>query len=85
METKDKSKNTPADRITISLAPGRREFLEEIVQSNNAPISFVVRYDLNEFFDKCKEKNEKNNLFFIIFCPPIFFIIIANLRKIIKQ
>ena len=54
MESKDKSKKTPADRITISLAPGQREFLEEIAQSNIAPISFVVRYALNEFFDKYK-------------------------------
>ena len=52
MESKDKPKKAPADRITISLAPGQRDFLEEIAQSNNAPISFVVRYALNEFFDK---------------------------------
>ena len=56
MESKHKSKKTPADRITISLAPGQREFLEEIAQSNNAPISFVVRYALSEFFDKYKGK-----------------------------
>jgi hypothetical protein len=56
MESKDKSKKTPADRIMISLAPGQREFLEEIAQSNNAPIYFVVRYALNEFFDKDKGK-----------------------------
>ena len=46
MESKNKLKKNPADRITISLAPGQREFLEEIAQSNNAPISFVVRYAL---------------------------------------
>ena len=56
MASKDKSKKNSADRITISLGPGQREFLEEIAQSNNAPISFVVRYALNEFFDKYKGK-----------------------------
>jgi hypothetical protein len=61
MESKDKSKNTPADRVTISLVPGRREFLEEIAQSNNAPISFVVRYALNEFFDKYKRERNMAN------------------------
>ncbi len=54
MESKDKSKNTLADRITISLAPGQREFLEEIAQNNKATLPFVVRYALNEFFDKYK-------------------------------
>jgi len=57
MEPKDKPKKTPADRITISLAPGQRNFLEEIAQKNNAPISFVVRYALSEFFDKYKGKH----------------------------
>ena len=57
MESKDKPKKAPADRITISLAPGQRDFLEEIAQSNNAPISFVVRYALSEFFDKYKGKH----------------------------
>jgi hypothetical protein len=57
MESKDKPKKTPAGRITISLAPGQRDFLEEIAQSNNATISFAVRCALSEFFDKYKGKH----------------------------
>ena len=56
MESQDKSKKAPADRITISPARGRDEYLEELAQSNNAPISFVARYAFNEFFDKYKGK-----------------------------
>jgi len=53
---KDKSHKNMADRITISLAPGQRETLEEIAENNSATISFVVRYALNEFLDKYKGK-----------------------------
>lgn len=56
MASTSKNKKGLADRITISLGPGQRKSLEEIAQSNNAPISFIVRYALNEFLNKYKGK-----------------------------
>lgn len=56
MASKEKSQKAIVDRITISLAPGQREILEEIAEKNSATISFVVRYALNEFLDKYKGK-----------------------------
>lgn len=56
MATNENSKATLADRITISLAYGQREALEEIAARNNATISFVVRYALNEFLEKHEGK-----------------------------
>jgi len=56
MAEKNKSKNTSSDRITISLAPGQREALEALAEQNGAPISFVVRYAINEFLDKHEDK-----------------------------
>ena len=56
MAVNDKSHKNMADRITISLAPGQRDTLEEIAENNSATISFVVRYALNEFLDKYKGK-----------------------------
>lgn len=56
MAANDKSKATSSDRITISLAHGQREALEEIAARNSATISFVVRYALNEFLEKHEGK-----------------------------
>ena len=56
MATNEKYKATPSNRITISLAHGQREALEETAARNNATISFVVRYALNEFLEKHEGK-----------------------------
>ncbi len=56
MVSEKKSRKGMADRITISLAPGQRKLLEEIAKRNNLTISFVVRYALNEFLDRHKDK-----------------------------
>jgi predicted transcriptional regulator len=56
MTFKEKSKKAAADRITISLASGQRKILEKIAKKNNATISFVVRYALNEFLEKHEGK-----------------------------
>lgn len=56
MATNDKFKATSPDRITISLAHGQREALEEIAARNSATISFVVRYALNELLEKHEGK-----------------------------
>ena len=52
----EKRKKASTDRITISLAPGQRVTLEKIAKKNNATISFVVRFALNEFIDKHEGK-----------------------------
>lgn len=56
MGTKGKDQKATPDRITISLAPGQKETLEELAKNNGATISFVVRYALNEFLEKHKDK-----------------------------
>ena len=56
MAAKEKPKVSAPDRITISLAPGQREALEEIAERNSATMSFVVRYALNEFLYKHEGK-----------------------------
>ena len=56
MTTKNKSKKTSSDRITISLAPGQRKALEDLADQNGAPISFVVRYAINEFLEKHEDR-----------------------------
>lgn len=56
MAANDKSKATSSDRISISLAHGQREALEDIAARNSATISFVVRYALNEFLEKYEGK-----------------------------
>ena len=56
MANNEKPKASSPDRITISLAHGQREALEEIASRNNATMSFVVRYALNEFLEKHKGK-----------------------------
>ena len=56
MVAKEKPKVASPDRITISLAPGQREALEEIAERNSATMSFVVRYALNKFLKKHESK-----------------------------
>ena len=54
MATNEKSMSS--DRISISLAHGQREALEEIAVRNNATMSFIVRYALNEFLERHEGK-----------------------------
>jgi len=52
----EKTKKGQTDRITISLAPGQRDALETMAEQNCATLSYVVRYAINEFLDKQKDK-----------------------------
>ena len=47
------------DRLTVSLAEGQRDALESIAETNNATLSFVVRYALTRFIDQTKDRQLK--------------------------
>jgi len=44
------------DRFTVTFAPGQREALQTIADGLNASLAFVVRYALDEFIERHRDK-----------------------------
>ena len=44
----------PADRVTVTLGPGQREFLQAVAERNNTTIAFVMRYVITKFIESHK-------------------------------
>lgn len=43
------------DRLTVPLADGQREALDKVAKRNNATLSFIVRYALDEFLRRHRD------------------------------
>jgi hypothetical protein len=59
MKNADRSeKQRPAstDRITVTLGPGQREFLEALAERNNTTLAFVVRHVIAKFIKDHKDE-----------------------------
>lgn len=52
-----RKKGSADDRLTVSLAPGQREMLEEIAKQNDTTLAYVVRYALKKFAEEHHLKN----------------------------
>ena len=47
-------RSEPTDRVTVTLGPGQREFLQAVAERNNTTIAFVMRYVITKFIESHK-------------------------------
>ena len=50
-----KKQSVAGDRLTVTLAPGQREFLEALARRNNIPLALAVRYVITKFIEEHKD------------------------------
>lgn len=50
-----KARKRGSDRLTISLAQGQRQILEEIASYNNTTLAHVVRHALSRFIEENRD------------------------------